>query len=912
MGAVYSAFDPDLDRKIAIKLLHAERAAGDLLLREAKAMAKLDHPNAVAVHDVGETGGSIFVAMEFIHGVTLRRWLAMAPRSWRAIRGAFVQAGRGLAAAHAKGLVHRDFKPENVMVDLDGSEGADGPARVRVLDFGLARMPGASRSLSDDGAPLDRTDARAGTPAYMAPEQFMGVDVGARSDQFAYCVALYEAVTSTRPFIGSSSAELAANVVSGAFATTSPARPIPGWLRRVVERGLSVDPDLRWPSMDVLLRELQRDPTRRRRLVVGAAIAIAAGGLALGARQLDRTRRLAACDEAVISADAWSESIADEIGDTFARSGVGYATDAWTRARPRLDAFADAWAETDAGVCRDGIDRGPEEPAIVAARTCLEEASARMAAVTDRLRNGSETAIEQSISWAAGLPNPRQCVDDREVARRIAVPRDRASDAASTELRRELFAIDVLVEERRSDEALAAAESALGRAEALGWAPIVAHSRIAWANAITTRLGRELDARAALETAFDEATVAGDDAVALRAALSLAYLLSREFDQPREALIWCRVGKDLAARLGLPPDAPESTGLDAAIGMAHFAAGDTTRAEQEFTRVVDVWRAALGSEHPKLANALTNLGAVALSRGRAAESVALYREAHAIAEAAFGPDHPNVAHTLQSLATGLARAGDLEAAEPLLRRALAIRVATVGLDHRSTVQVQANLAACLLSLERLDETQELLERVVAFHREHDVPSADDLAGALHNLGNLYLLQRRADDAMRSLTESVELSRAALGPEHPETARTLSRLAVAHFLAGDGDASRTAFREAIAILERKGGHEPLLRDVLVSSARVSLRRDDLESAASACERALAVVRALPVESRGSDASMCVAVTLWRRGGDRETVVARVREARAGYVLEESTEEVAALDAWLAASDPEAPPPWDLDT
>ena len=210
MGVVHAAFDPDLERRIALKVLRraaASREARDRLMREARAMARLAHPNVVTVHEVGTSGGRDFVAMELVHGETLAEWLRSRKRPATAIIDAFLAAGRGLATAHAAGIVHRDFKPHNVLRGHDG--------RIVVTDFGLARQAdgGVSAALDaalPEGTPTETsapgslagitvTGSLLGTPAYMAPEQWSGGAITPATDQFAYCIALWEALAGERP-----------------------------------------------------------------------------------------------------------------------------------------------------------------------------------------------------------------------------------------------------------------------------------------------------------------------------------------------------------------------------------------------------------------------------------------------------------------------------------------------------------------------------------------------------------------------------------------------------------------------------------------------------------------------------------------------------------------------------------------
>jgi aminoglycoside phosphotransferase (APT) family kinase protein len=268
MGVVYAARDPDLDRHVAIKLVRPEvggdQKAQRRLQREAMALAKVSHPNIVAIHEVGEHRGQVFLAMEHVRGQSLRAWQERERRSTSVVLAMYVQAGRGLSAAHAAGLVHRDFKPDNVLVDDEG--------RARVMDFGLVRGDDEARrqELARWQAPEEPSDALltthahalVGTPAYMAPEQFQGGAADARSDQFAFCVALWEALYGERPFGGETVAQLSAHVLAGRVRPPAKGRRVPRWVRRACLRGLSLDPRQRWPSMNALVDLLAKDRTR--------------------------------------------------------------------------------------------------------------------------------------------------------------------------------------------------------------------------------------------------------------------------------------------------------------------------------------------------------------------------------------------------------------------------------------------------------------------------------------------------------------------------------------------------------------------------------------------------------------------------------------------------------------------------
>ncbi|HWB77103.1 MAG TPA: protein kinase [Nannocystaceae bacterium] len=363
MGTVASAFDPELDRKVALKLVRgdgdAEGAAR--LLREARALARLRHPNVVAVHDVGEYERGVWIAMELVDGVTLREWMSSRP-AWRDVLRVFCAAGQGLAAAHAAGLVHRDFKPSNVILGQDG--------RVRVVDFGLART---SRSLASESesAPIGSPStvdvvvtiaAMVGTPAYMAPEQHLGQPIDARADQWAFCVALHEALWGVRPFVGNDEAQLRRAVLAGEIVATAEAG-VPAAVRRAVLRGLSYEPGARHRDLPELIAELERARRRRGRQLFALAGALVLGG-ALGATAWalgDRTRE----------ASAWVERAGQDARAAAAKAWFVYPP-------PSDPEYATALVQVLA------LEKSGDDEARAAAAALREEFAATLARLGDR------------------------------------------------------------------------------------------------------------------------------------------------------------------------------------------------------------------------------------------------------------------------------------------------------------------------------------------------------------------------------------------------------------------------------------------------------------------------------------------------------------------------------------------------
>jgi serine/threonine protein kinase len=319
MGVVFEGYDPELDRRVALKVLRpeveAQRSlqARSRMIREAQALARLRHPNVTMVFEVGTSEtGALFIAMELVEGRTLGRWLRSRPRSWREIVEVFLQAGRGLAAAHRAGLVHRDFKPDNVIVDEEGS--------ARVVDFGLARSAGMAELLPtlDDAESvtmalhLTCTGAVLGTPAYMAPEQFQGAPLHAASEQFSVCVALFEALYGRRPYPGNDLPSLQRSLMRGE--PVGPRRGVPRALYRVLQRGLSVDPARRFSTMEKLLEALA---SARQRSASPRSLALVAGlvvAAVVGSVYADSTRSR-------MSPSSTSDSSAGTTASTLARAG---------------------------------------------------------------------------------------------------------------------------------------------------------------------------------------------------------------------------------------------------------------------------------------------------------------------------------------------------------------------------------------------------------------------------------------------------------------------------------------------------------------------------------------------------------------------------------------------------------------
>ncbi|MFY0534756.1 serine/threonine-protein kinase [Nannocystis pusilla] len=433
MGVVYACYDDKLDRKVAVKVLHAEivraqKNAEARLLREAQAMARLSHANIVAVHDVGQTKGTVYLAMEFVDGADLDAWLKTR-RPWQAIVAAFVQAGRGLAAAHRSGIVHRDFKPQNVMMTEDGA--------VKVLDFGLARASEAMgreewlSSVADRSElssshlqrSLTRTGTMLGTPAYMSPEQHRGALATAASDQFSFCVSLYQSLYGASPFAMHSYEALRADAIEGNVAPPPARSAVPSYVFKVLQRGMRPEPGARFGSMEELLARLERDPRTKYRRFAALVATVAITGTATAAAFQAGSFEL--CPDAHAElAGVWEPTRAEAVRAALRTLDPGHADETLAVIEPQIERYAEAWVEQRNDACRAHAE-GRHSMQIFDQRTaCLDQRRASLDAVVDALVTANAASLDHLGRTVASLPPLTGCADIEVLKSAIPPPPD--------------------------------------------------------------------------------------------------------------------------------------------------------------------------------------------------------------------------------------------------------------------------------------------------------------------------------------------------------------------------------------------------------------------------------------------------------------------------------------------------------
>jgi len=785
MGVVYLAYDDQLDRKVAIKLLQEDRTSKDAgslgharLLREAQAMAHVSHPNVAAVYEVGKLGDQVFVAMEFVEGKTLTQWLAAEPRDWRAVVEMYRQAGRGLAAAHAADLVHRDFKPENVIVGDDG--------RARVLDFGLARasrdlptMPPAEissaelRLSSSLAAQLTQAGSLIGTPAYMSPEQYVRAAIDARSDQFSFCVSLFEGLYGARPFGGQTLAELMAAVTRAKIQVPKQHRPVPGWLHEVVVRGLHVDPARRWPDMQALLTALARDPARQRRRLAlrvgGAALVLGSVGVGLWARE----QAGAVCSGAAAQlTNVWSPERAREVAAAFAATELSYAPTAAGHAIAGLGEYAAAWTVAHTQACEATALRREQSQELLDRRmACLDERRAALRALAGVLVAADAAVVERAVQAVAGLPRLEPCADAAYLQARVRPPDDAGAAAQVERTREQLSQAHALALAGRFSAGGQIVDAAVTEAERLAYGPLLAEA-LRLRGELRSGEGRYAEAEAALRRAYALARSAGDGEQAAAAATMLVGVTGAALARFEAGALWREVAAAEAAGSADPlaqADLAFKTG-----GMA-IREGDYGRAEAETVRALGLREAVVGAEDSSLIVVLNQLGGSLEKQGKYAAAGEHIRRALAIGEAALGPEHPLVASAADKLGAILQAEGRYEDALAEHLRALQLRERVFGPEHLEVAESLNNLGIVAESLGRAGESEGYFRRELAIQEKKLGPETPAVALSHTNLGAVLHIHGDEDGALLHLQRALAIQEKTLSPEHPETVFVLANL-----------------------------------------------------------------------------------------------------------------------------------------
>lgn len=809
MGRVYRANDETLDRQVAIKVLPPDRRAPErvaALRREARAMAQLQHPNVVQVFTVGADAGLVYIAMELIRGGDLRKWLSARTQSAEEILERFIAAGRGLEAAHEAGVIHRDFKPSNVLMSHDGA--------VKVGDFGLARVwhSGLDDTVSQrsiDPPSLDPgitfTGSAVGTPTFMPPEQHRGNTADEQSDQYSFCVALWYALAGKSPFGGTSKPEALLLKKERGAPPLPRSVAVSRSVANAIERGMMPRAHDRWASMRELLAALQKRSTSR--VWVTTALGAAAIASIVGLNLATAGNEDASCsiDDAHAHWDAQRRRVETAFTSANVESSVQ------SRALNAMDTYARDWAAARDDSCTSR-----------AARPCLAERGAAFSALVRTFTSDEQLDVDHVFASITQLPPVSECVDDPPAAKpkHPQVLMVEAMKAAGRYKGALTEAEALLADPNLDDTALADAQYLRGE--------------------LLARLERSDDALDVLESAYFAASRVNRNETAFQAAIRLAFLhqeVRHDFERTRS---WLDQARAAADRGGGSPRLLAT--LENAEGTFAESQGRYDDAERAFAKAF-AWHREAGSDEGSLAPTYNNRASARAGKGDMAGAIADTEHAVALFEASLGPAHPNILIALSNLTGYLHRDGayarELEVCDRLDTLVLA-RFGKIHPEYSSSLN-QRGLA--LKRLGRLAEAEKAMVQSIDI-REQLGDVGPRAAIAWVNLGAMYLEQERLDDAEVWFARGRETMEAQLGASHPATAQVLGNVAQLRYAQG-------RLEEAEALLDRTletltqvlGADQPAVApfrvfrgQVRAAAGKHAEAREDLEMALTVLQRA----------------------------------------------------------------------------
>ncbi|HYV47097.1 MAG TPA: serine/threonine-protein kinase, partial [Myxococcaceae bacterium] len=842
---------------------------------------------------------------ELVEGKSLRQRLKAGPLPWPEALRILEAAGEGLAEAHAKGLIHRDFKSDNILIGEDG--------RVQVMDFGLARAahdpaPGGGGETDSRGAwpspsssvlqsQLTEVGFVHGTPAYMAPEVLERGEADGRSDQFSFGVTLHEALYSERPFGPDRPPDPKQWKVKDPPHGTA----VPAWLRKVALRCVELKPEARFGSMREVLAALRADPMRgRRRAMVAAGVVVAVLASA-GAAYEVAARRLRVCAgmEQHLSG-VWDDAQREAVKASFAAVQKPFAADAARTASRQLDAYSSAWARMRQEACEaTRLRREAPESTLALRQSCLDRRLESLAALVSVLKAADAQVAQKAVDAVAGLPALDGCADLAALTALVPPPQDAAARAKVEALRKKLAAPKAQLLAARFKEGLEPAKAAAAEAAALGYAPVVAD-----AQQLLGQLQEGAGDFKGAERSFTAAALAAqegrDDEVGARAwswLAAVAGLRQARWEAAHDALA---MGKATLARMG----GRETLAAELRLteGRLLLAEGKWPDALAVVQEVVDLDRRVLGEERVETATAEYFLANCYFRMGKLDRAMEADQKSLELRRRVLGPDHPETANALHLLATLNQASGKFEEALPLHLQALSIRERSLGPEHPDLAYSLNNLTALFATQRKFKEALPYAERTLkvmtaAYGEENPLT-----ATAVHNLGALHGDMRDYPAALEIMQRAVKLREKVLGPDHPDVAASLATESSVLVELGRAKEGLEAAQRALAIREKAlpAGH----RDIALAEIAVAIADLKLGRAAETlgmAEKALKIRE----ESKGippgdlADARFLTARALWDVGKDRARARELVKAASATYSELKNADRIREVDAWKAS-------------
>jgi serine/threonine protein kinase/Tfp pilus assembly protein PilF len=897
MGVVYAARDPELGRMVAIKLLH-ERARGqehtERLRREARAMARVPHPNVAQVYEVGRHGEQIFLAMERIDGPTLRKWLRQEPRTWKEVVNVFLKAGQGLAAAHGEGLVHRDFKPDNVLIAQD---------RVVVTDFGLVQShsPDASPEPEPDreaegdveGISLTRTGAILGTPAYMSPEQLESREIDARTDQFSFCVALFEALYGKRPFPGSTITSLRNALQHGVLQVPENTPKVPTEMHRILSRGLAYAPEDRFSTMEELLDRLRRALSPKRRWLP-PAIALGAGLAATALFALGAGSNPDASCPAPKS--PWNSQLESALVRRLSTNSVVPAMQ--NRLRDALVSHAESWSIAHVEACKDTRVRGHQSESILDLRmACLRRQLRYFESHTAELTDSSSVNIDTAIAASLALASPQTCSNiDLLESKASGLQTIELSEAERT-LDRELAAIDTKMHLGEIKTALERIQALRPRLETSASPMLAAEAGYLRAQLLEDS-GELEDAKAAYDGVLPYASKAKDEALIARVWIRQLHLVGAEQKNHALARELERVAELAIARAS---DSELEPLFVSTMGVIAHSKGDYERAEELIRKALAGYRELPGDRHPQVLQLMHNLGEVLQRRGEYEAANEVLERVLTEREKLYGREHSSVASTTAQVAHYYLQKGDYAKALERYRQSLKIRRRTLGENSPNVAASRTMVGIALSAMGRNAEARREHESALDIWQRRLGAKHAMVATAYTNLGNTYFREGKYDEAREHFESSLAITKAELGEKHPEVTSALFNLGnVARIQDGDCEHARPYWQKTLEIREKTlDPDHPHLAFPLTSLGECLVDEGRSSTAKELLERALVIRKAKDTDPLlTAETRFALARALWAES-QRERALELARTASESFATSANhAEQLSEVEKWLA--------------
>ncbi len=929
MGLIYQAYDPELDRRIALKVLRVKKSnpdkaarARERLLREAKALAQLSHPNVVSAFDVGTLGQDVFVAMELVEGQNLKEWTRARQPSIRQRVQAMVAAGNGVVAAHKAGLIHRDLKPENILIGDDG--------RVKVLDFGLVTTTqmddseaGSDFEFDNDEAllkksPADKRDRHSssgkhflstpmteagvvvGTPGYMAPEQYQKKTVDEKTDQYGFCVTLYEALYGQPPFMAETRAKIRAKVMAGVPDSVPASVKIPKRYRRILARGMSTVKADRYPTMESLLQELSWDPrTWRRRILAVAALIVLVASTFFAAKAWEAKKHTLCTRAGEKIQGVWDAEVAAKLRQAFLGTHRPYAQDTFERVRHALDRRAQQWVVMRTEACQATRVKGEQSEQLLDRRMqCLDRRLSEMSALLALLLSKADgPLVDKAVGAVAGLALLSRCGDTEALLAAIAPPADPKVWAQVNAQRIRLDEARAMEKAGIYQAGLTLAADIAAVTEKIPYAPLQAEVLFAHAS-LLSKSGQNSRAAEILKQALGTAADAKDDFLLARITTMLVFVIGNDLRQFDQALAYGVSAQAAVRRAGNDPML--RVGILNSLGVVYNRKGQYPQAQRYLEQMLELLKSIYSSQHPEMARAYNNLGIALWRNGKLSESIQAYEFALEVWRESLGPSHPLVASGLANLARVLKLQGKYQEAFQYYHQAQQIREKVYAEDHPQIAFGCENLGGVLNELGRNQEALAYLERALTIRKRAHGEDSIETTNTLNSLGSTLSAMGRLDEARGHLEKAILIEERVLGPGHPDLGYPLVNLGSVLLNQHQFDQAHRLFERALVLWEKKHGAEHLLVSYPLTGLGLSLIEQ--KKPAQALVFLQKALRLRQAEACGADdlaeTRFALARALWHTGQTSRALElarqARVYWAEAGRPQQKN---LAEANAWL---------------